>query len=317
MTLEAYPGGPTFPPLKRAIVDAEFLASEYDKNPDGAPVEYGAQWANTLDQYLRDEFVRRMFSPYNGQRLHERHEGGFVHEFYAHGDPALSGDNFAFVIAHGETDDEGGLHVIVDRIDVWSPDDFADREIDHTMVESVIKDRMLTFPMVEVTFDHWNSALVIQRLRKFAAGSEFNRRRPTIRKVDTTAESKRAGWETFKNALTEGRIHSYPHELAQLELLFLRRNNRKIEAPTTGPCTTDDVATAIMNAAVRILSREDPGRQLADLPLRASTWGPASVKDQEVFDRLGGFGGGRGFQHGERRMSRRGRRGGGGRFGRR
>jgi hypothetical protein len=128
-------------------------------------------------------------------------------------------------------------------------------------------------------------------------------------KVDTTAESKRAGWETFKNALTEGRVHCYPHELAELELLFLRRNNTKIEAPTTGPCTTDDVATAIMNVTVRILSRQDPGRELAKLKPRGSNpFGTPGMKDQEVFNSLGGSGRARDFSHGALRMSGRSRR---------
>lgn len=317
MTIEAYPGGPNYPPLKRAMIeDGPFLTAEYSKDPDGAAVEFGAQWARTLAQYLREEFVRRVFGRYEGKVLAEKEGGGFAHEYYAHGDPALTGDNFAFVVAHGEYDESGVHHVIIDLIRVWSPSDFADGEIDHTQVEDEIKGLILAFSMIEMTFDHWNSALVRQRLQKFANQAGLPRRL-NVRDEQPTADSNRRNWETFKNALAEDRVHCYPHELAQLELLFLQRRNTKIEAPTTGPCTTDDVATAIMNVSVRILTRQGPGGELAQLRPRGSNpFGPGSPSDQATFAALSGVGGGPRFPPGERRIrprDRGGRARGGGR----
>ena len=162
MTMESYPDGPNFPPLKRAMIDREFLAGEYAKDPDSAAVEFGSQWARTLAHYLRETSVRRMFGRYMGKALTEK-SGGFVPEYYAHGDPALTGDNFAFVIAHGENDDAGVVHVVIDLIKVWSPP--PDGEIDHTEVEEDIKGFIKAFSMVTMTFDGWNSALVRQRLQ--------------------------------------------------------------------------------------------------------------------------------------------------------
>ena len=304
MTLEAYPGGPNYPPLKRPIIDRDFLATEYAKDPQGAAVEFGAQWARTIASYLREANVRRMFGKYQGKDLIEKQSGVFAYEYYAHGDPALTGDNFAFVIAHGEEDESSRVHVVVDRIQVWSPADFDDGEIDHTQVEEDVKELIPRFSMVEMSFDHWNSALVRQRLQKFANAAHLARRLH-VREEQPNAGSNRSNWEIFKNALAEDRIHSYPHELAELELLFLQRKDKKVEAPTTGPCTTDDVATAIMNVAVRILTRQDPGGELAKLQPRGSNpFGPGSPSDQDTFNALSGFGKGRRFQPGAPRMRR-------------
>src|SRR5690606_15881765 len=101
---------------------------------------------------------------------------------------------------------------------------------------------------------------------------------------DQTSKSNTEVLESFQDAITNRLIDCpYDHQLEQ-ELRFAMITNGKLEAPETGPCTTDDLldAVSIMNFRARPASWV--GELLADTRLGASQ-GP-DERDEGIFDQL-------------------------------
>lgn len=87
---------------------------------------------------------------------------------YAHGDPGLKKDSFGFVAGAPFFDPRTGLvHVDVHTIIKWQPIDKG-RKInyptDFMNVEDVIMELAPYITLKKLTFDHWQSAMIIQRL---------------------------------------------------------------------------------------------------------------------------------------------------------
>src|SRR5690606_12643365 len=101
--------------------------------------------------------------------------------------------------------------------------------------------------------------------------------------------------ENFKVALYEERVHSPAHALAQDELLYLRDDGNRIDHPSTGPVTTNDIATCFFEVVSMLTDQAfDPGRQLAAVGLRGRSL-PFYESDQDVFRAFSNFGARRGY----------------------
>jgi hypothetical protein len=87
---------------------------------------------------------------------------------YAHGDPGLKKDSFGFVAASPFYDAATGLvHADVHTILKWQPLDKGRKNIyptDFMNVEEIILELAPYITLRDMTFDHWQSAMIIQRL---------------------------------------------------------------------------------------------------------------------------------------------------------
>lgn len=179
-TLLAWPDGPPFTPLLGPIFDAADEARHRRADPHGYDVEFGAQWAATLAAYLPREDVDRVFAPYQGRGLQMRSLGTSEFSYLAHADPSVTGANFALVVAHAERDPEGERHVIVDLIKVWRPQDFPGHRINYEVVTDSLKALLTQFRISSLTFDQFNSAGLLDRLKAFAREDDRVLGLPTI-----------------------------------------------------------------------------------------------------------------------------------------
>lgn len=262
-TFLAWPGGPPFPPLNRAIIDAAELARLRSADPDGFDVEYRAQWAATQAAYLIREDVDALFAPYRGQLLPVRTAGTSSHSYVAHADPSLSGANFAVVVAHAELDDERRRHVIIDWIHVWRPQDFPGNRINYEDILAELKDLLRRFRLTHFTFDQFNSAGLMDQLRAFAASDPRMLGNPSI--VERTANpgyNHRVA-ENFKTALGMRVVHAPHHHLAEAELRALEERNGRVDHPTRGPVQTSDIADCLM-AVVDTLLADNNGTAIGE-----------------------------------------------------
>jgi hypothetical protein len=272
--IAAWPGGPTFPPKARPIfADDEHAARIRQQDPDNYLVEYEAQWATVSSAYLTDEEVAGLFTPWpDGQPLAMQERGTLDKMYYAHADPSVSGANFAFAIAHPEQHD-GVRHLVVDLITRWQPRDFPEGRIDYEVVFSDIETYLRKFPVAHLTFDQFNSAGMLTRLRGFAHNNATLQRRPMFNELTATPTHNTRCAETFKTAASLGLIHAPYHGEAEMELRFLERRNGRIDHPTHGPVTTSDIADCLMNLAEQLLGdRQGYGTfdNLANTALSAS-----------------------------------------------
>lgn len=280
-----------YPEIRSApqVFDEHLLAEQRD-DPYTFAVEREAQWATSEAAFLNPVDIAEVFAPFNGEQLEWAARGDPRYHYFAHGDPALVRDNFVFLIAHAEGPDELGLrHVIVDAIRVWSPKDFPDHEIDYQYVLDEIWDLVVAFKPARVTFDHHNSAHIVQELRRLIG------KRPLSRRVEVYAQqpSRRTNYNealNFRTALRRGQVHSPPHDLLSDELRFLEVRGDRVDHPSSGPVQTNDVATALIAVVHALLGDSADYADQLSRPLSAATLRGPNNDAQQLFAHLQGRG---------------------------
>lgn len=293
-----YPGGPTSAPIRRAIVAEDDVDLEQLRrtNPEMYRVEFAAQWAEVTDAYLRRDMVEAMFLPWGDPPITMQEQGGpLSNRYVAHCDLSLVGDNTALVIGHNAYDESAAEgtkpDIVIDLIRVWCPGDFPDGLIDYDIIEEELRRCLAAFRLERLTFDSFNSATMIKHLQDYAHDLG---RHPAIHVVNPSHTHNRQVAEQLKATLYEGRIRSPLHQLAHDELLFLTDDGYRVDHPTTGPCTTKDIADALMEVVSALNEMEfDPGYRLRSTQLG----GRRSMSQEEMFDRLGTPRSGRGGQN--------------------
>lgn len=247
--------GMTFNPLKGAIQEYDDQMRRLEKaNPDTFKVERLSQWATALDAYLDPEQIAKIFESWYGENDSMRSKGQLSIDYYCHGDPSESGDNFGWAVAHRVGPDDDGLyHVVFDKLHAWIPSEFPDGKIDYLHVEKeIIKDGKAFVPN-KISFDQFSGPGTIQRIRK-----ELNEaglpRHVTVTKKAATGPLNWIMAETFKTAMNMGLIHAPYHELAELELRFLQKSaTQRVDHPSSGPVQTKDVADAMFNVVHELI----------------------------------------------------------------
>ena len=251
------------------------------RNPDKFKVERRAQFASVIDAYLDEAMVDAMFDP-PGWRpdLVEQDAGRLMYAYRMHGDPGRTNANFGFAIAHLETSpcdgcgwlldpneyppppphqcEHGGHiwpHVILDKLKVWKPEDYPAHTIDYVEVGEAIDGYCANFLSTDkISFDQWNSAGLLSALKRKYAG------RMRVAEYTFTEKENQRRAELFKSLLNLGWIHAYrdrffeeSQSLLEVELKFLQEKNGKVVKQEFGPCTTKDLADAVMVIAVDLL----------------------------------------------------------------
>lgn len=253
-------GGPKF---RRPIQEYNDRMKILEKsNPQKFSVERRAQFASVIDAYLDPKKVDAMYEPFwDGRTLGPQSYGRMDRKYHIHVDPSRTNANFALTVAHTEEapPDENGdrwPHVIIDYMKVWKPKDFPDHTIDYVQVQREIGQIVERFPStVELTFDQWNSAGMIDALKR-----KFPRVRVRVENFSGQANMDRM--ERLKSALNLGWIHAYHDDfydgeegsLLELEMKFLQRKGNRVDKQEFGPVTTKDLFDTVSEVTNRLLS---------------------------------------------------------------
>jgi hypothetical protein len=242
--------------LRGAIQEYDDRMRRLEKaNPDTFAVERRSHWQATIDAYLDPAKIEQMFGEWNGETLMMRTHGMLSMFYKGHADPSLTNANFGIAIAHPETDEDGMTHCVFDYISHWEPSQFEENIIDYVQIEDEIWQLLQAFKPDEFTFDQWNSAPVIARLKKNVYNARFPKRVAVFEKTATVKHNwERA--ENFKAALNQGWIHAPRYDQAQLELQFLQLKNGKVEKQDEGPVQTKDVADCMFECVWTILGEQ-------------------------------------------------------------
>lgn len=257
-TIQMWPGGPCFGPLERAILepdDQEVLWSRR-ADPDTHAVEYLGRFRAARNAYLSPEDVDAIFAPTADGPLAMQAGGALATTYMAHGDPAVSGANFGFAIAHLEKRD-GRDEVIFDLLHVWRPRDFPDGKIDYIHVENEVFRKAVAFGVSRLSFDPYNSAGAIQRLRARLADANLPKRCDVTEATPSFTRNWRVA-EVFKTAAGMRMVHAPAFKLAHDELEFLQVENGRVVPPTTGPVRTSDVADCMFELVYALLQEGAP-----------------------------------------------------------
>lgn len=265
---------------RKPLITYSMLKQERKADPDKFRVEYMAQFAETVDAYLRPEMVDRMFTGAapDGRVLKTEHAGIGIFQYKAHGDPSQTTANFGFAIGHVEihpTDDgEGNVidapHVVFDLIDAFYPGEMKDEVIDWFVVMDVFTELIRNFRPYEWTFDQFDSAQAIQQLRRKVVEMGINDVR--VREKTATPAVNQRRWDNFKAALYLGRVHA-PAPVGQLnarslelvkdELKFLQVKNGKVVKQDIGPVTTKDMADCVAEVTDALIGDSLSGTKAA------------------------------------------------------
>jgi hypothetical protein len=267
------PGGSTFSVKHGApqIYDEHLQALER-ANPESFATERRSLFRRDTNTYLSATRIAQFFAPFDGRTLSAQTQGALDRQYYMHGDPSRSNANFGFACAHIEYIGNEP-HVIFDLLHVWKPTDFPhnDNEIDYRVVTAEIIGYLDAFNPVQITFDGWNSAGLIDNLRAHAN----SRSRPHLIRIADLLATQANNWvtaETFKTALGLRLVHAYHYPTLEGELLGLRFNGRRVDHPTTGPYVTKDLADCVMTLTNQLIGSHINAiitGQLSALPVHA------------------------------------------------
>ena len=169
---------------------------------------------------------------------------------YGHCDPGLKHDSFGFVGGHPEIDPNTGLVIAnITTILEWRPVDKGRGiiyPVDYENVEEQLLSLADIIRLKRLSFDHWNSAMIIQRL--YSAGistSEF--------KSSFSQPVQREIYEMTREWITNGRVKLPKRSESpaaeklhkELEELVLMKG-RRIDHPKKG-CFTGDTRVSLLD----------------------------------------------------------------------
>lgn len=260
------------------------LQQEKRKNPTLFAVEREAMWADVSNPAFDRDDIAALWIDVDGERVQPVASVPLKYRAVMHIDPAFRHDNTAWAIGYAHRPDEHALwRTRVVRTHHLRPMDYPGHrlELDDLMpklIEDIVK-----YQVKLVTVDQHNGETIAQLLQK-AAREHVIPKEVRVEVFDQTSKSNTEVLESFQDAITNRLIDCpYDHQLEQ-ELRFAMITNGKLEAPETGPCTTDDLldAVSIMNFHVRTSSWVH--ELLADTRLGASQ-GP-DERDEGIFDQL-------------------------------
>jgi hypothetical protein len=246
-----------------------------EANEESFNTEHRSHFRTSGIAYLKAKHIDAMFAGWKGEMLETQTDGPLGTVYAAHADPARSGDRFGLAIAHIEMV-EGVPHIIIDETTSWAPQDFPTREINYPYVDKQLEERIRKFPIHMFTFDQYNSAGSIDRLR--TAGHQPDL--PWTTEVEERAATRDLNWkmfETFKTALGHGLIHAPSDPLLRAELEALEFDKGRVDHPHRGDVQSKDLVDCVVNVVWTLYG--DNSKEIFDrlcrTPLGASHQVPA------------------------------------------
>lgn len=143
-----------------------------------------------------------------------------------------------------------------------------------------------------------NSASIIAKFRRKAMQKTMPKRVDVYEKTATMPLNWKR-WETFKTALGMGWVHAPEHEIAELELKFLRElptqgQYGKVDHPEVGPVQSKDVADALCDVVYSLIGSQVEAMvdALSGMSLDASQQGgisPYPNGEKDIHEAMSGF----------------------------
>lgn len=255
---------------------SQSMKSRELNNPEKFAVEFRAQFAETENAYLNPKVIASLFKPYpdvenDKNRLSERGKPSIVYR--AHADAGRSQDYFCYAIGHRELMEDGKYHVFIDLMQTWQPPDFPEdedgvRRVDYVEVTDWIKQSLKMFPVYKYTMDQWNSAMVLDEIRRDSTMGKFAHGMMQVACDAHNNSENFQRWEAFKTACYQGWVHiphkvEYVHKSAREVCLveeemkyMILVNGSKITWPTTGAYQHGDMVDAISTIVVDLLGEQ-------------------------------------------------------------
>jgi len=233
-------------------ITKEDLQGDFDRDPEGAWRDYGAQPPESLESYFKeperipktvDEDLPIPESEYELPELDPINEPCFMA-----GDPAFKNDRFGIAMAYYDLEEE---IYKVPFAHSFEPKGHDIAEIDATRVVQYIKDMINKHNVVWFFTDIWNYPSALNEIRKSGVRVEQN----TVSKKEYDALKEKI-YECEK----EGKKMLPPNDLLLEELKMLElHKGRKVDHPKRGSKdVTDAVANAVANAIEQKDNMEEP-----------------------------------------------------------
>lgn len=173
------------------------------------------------------------------------------YDYFIHLDPAVTSHNYGLALAHviTLTNENRGMRkkVVIDLVKYWKPD--LKGPVSIMEVENTIRDLCRKFRVQKVTFDSFQSAQTIERLKMQGIRAEETKFTPSyITKI----------YSELRNLINENNLALYPDQQAIGELKNLRYKltshgfKRMFDPKSLFP--SDDVADSIAGAAYQALN---------------------------------------------------------------
>lgn len=215
-------------------IKMEDLQMEFDRNPESAWRDFGAQPPESLEAYFKEPYkieesvVDDMPLPLDEFILPEIDP--IREPCYLAGDPAYKNDRFGLALAY--RDDKSGK-IKVPLAHAFDPTGKNHSEIDAQKVVRYIIDIIEKHNVVKFLVDIWNYPSALQKIRENGVMVEQN----TVQKKE---------YDGLKEKIYKGEIEIPPNdilikELKELELI----NGQKVDHPKSG---SKDIADAVANA---------------------------------------------------------------------
>ena len=161
--------------MNEAITEALLRHQNKYMSQAAFAMEFGAEFASTSgEKYIPDQYVDQALEIGANLELSQRLQGRPGQVYYGHLDPATTSHNYALVVLHIEdrvrSIEKNGIPVkerfklfVVDHMRIWQPpvnDMISVKEVDEYVIDLAKRFR---FGMV--SYDQWDSAASIQKLR--------------------------------------------------------------------------------------------------------------------------------------------------------
>jgi hypothetical protein len=221
------------------------LRANADLPEDKFMQEYGAEFSGTAgENFFPRECVEEIFKKGYSKKMKTHGEPGTV--YFAHLDPASTSHNYALAIVHKELSynketKQIDFRVVVDHLKYWQP--LPNKPINVDMVDEYLIKMKSFFFFGLVTYDQWNSASSIQKVRKHglpAKCTRFNNR------------FKMAIYDELYNLVVGGKIVIPYNDLLMNEMINLQRKMTptgwRVGPKKAGGTQTDDCVDALAGA---------------------------------------------------------------------
>ena len=233
-------------------VDPSFTEEDLRQNSslsdDAFQQEYGAEFSGTAgSSFFPRECIERIFEAGRAKQLREYGQPGIA--YFAHLDPARSNNNYALVVVHKEVfviNHNGKKMVdykmVVDHVKFWHP--MPGRPVRVEEVDNYMLGLKNRFFLAMVTYDQWNSADSIEKLKRFGIPSKctkFNGRH--IMNI----------FGELYNLVVGGKLEIPYHDLMCREMLALQKRPTasggfRVYPKRDSDVNTDDLVTSLAGA---------------------------------------------------------------------
>lgn len=225
-------------------------------------MEFGAEFSGTAGENMfSPDLIKNAFE--DNVKTRDIGEPGKV--YFAHLDPATNSHNYALVVVHKEIflnkeTQKSDFFLIVDHIKVWSPT--PDQMIEVAKIDEYMVTLKRRFHLGLVTYDLWNSASSVLKLRKHGIPAQmkaFNRRYKMEIYTELEELMKANRLKIPRYGFNEE--SSKATNLLYNELTHLQRKydgtGFKVYPKKEGDVTkTDDVVDALAGACYSAISRD-------------------------------------------------------------